>query len=129
MSKGFHRKSGAIYRRDIRGCTAMKQSSSSGTRRTCGIFFGVLILLGSSLRLASAAEENAAEASALHPDSCLQYAEFSQEKHLSGLPKPLITRGRIVVDCNRGTVWNTDWPIQESIVYQVNGKQWMINAE
>lgn len=107
----------------------MKRRSSGRMQRACGNLIGVLILLCSPIPPATAAQEIAADVTMLPPNTCLQYAEFSQEKHLTGLPKPLTTRGKIVVDCNRGTVWNTDWPIQESIVYQANGKQWMINAE
>lgn len=107
----------------------MKRWLSGRIQRACGNLFGVLILLCSPIPLVMAAQEIAGDATALRPNSCLQFAEFSQEKHLKGLPKPLTTRGKVVVDCNRGTVWNTDWPIQESIVYQANGKQWMINAE
>jgi hypothetical protein len=63
------------------------------------------------------------------PKSCLQYAEFRQEKTLSGLPKPLVSKGRILLDCNRGTLWSTRTPISETLVYTFSGKHWLINAE
>ena len=63
------------------------------------------------------------------PQSCLQYAEFRQERILNGLPKPLVSRGRILLDCNRGTVWSTRTPISETLVYTFGGKHWLINAE
>jgi hypothetical protein len=63
------------------------------------------------------------------PKSCLQYAEFRQEKTLNGLPKPLVSKGRILLDCNRGTLWSTRTPISETLVYTFSGKHWLINAE
>lgn len=69
-----------------------------------------------------------AASKSLTPQSCLQFAEFRQEKYLTGLPKPLVTRGKVVVDCERGTVWSTDKPIRETLVYQMDGKQWLIKS-
>lgn len=63
------------------------------------------------------------------PRSCLQYAEFRQEKQLQGLPKPLVSRGRILLDCNRGTVWHTRTPIQETMVYTFGNKHWLVKAD
>lgn len=63
------------------------------------------------------------------PQSCLQYAEFRQERILSGLPKPLVSRGRIVLDCNRGTLWSTHTPISETLIYTFSGKHWLVNAQ
>lgn len=63
------------------------------------------------------------------PKPCLQYAEFRQEKRLEGLPKPLVSRGRILLDCNRGTLWHTQMPIQETLVYTFSNKHWLVKAD
>lgn len=60
---------------------------------------------------------------------CLQYAEFRQEKMLEGLARPLVSRGRILVDCNRGTLWSTRTPIHETMVYTFGGKHWLVKAD
>lgn len=75
------------------------------------------------------AQEAAAKDLLEGPKSCLQYAEFRQEKSLTGLPKPLVSKGRILLDCNRGTLWSTRTPISETLVYTFSGKHWLINAE
>lgn len=75
------------------------------------------------------AQEAAAKDLLQAPKSCLQYAEFRQEKTLNGLPKPLVSKGRILLDCNRGTLWSTRTPISETLVYTFSGKHWLINAE
>lgn len=75
------------------------------------------------------AQEAAAKDLLKTPQSCLQYAEFRQERILNGLPKPLVSRGRILLDCNRGTLWTTRTPISETLVYTFSGKHWLINAE
>lgn len=75
------------------------------------------------------AQENVAKDPLKPPQSCLQYAEFRQEKILSGLPKPLVSRGRILLDCKRGTLWSTRTPISETLVYTFAGKHWLVNAE
>lgn len=104
--------------------------------KAVGVFFrgkaefawlGLRILLG-LLPLVAAAATETAEKSPLVPDSCLQYAEFRQEKTLPGLAKPLISRGKIIINCNEGTLWRTQWPIQEAIIYRLDGKQWIIKS-
>lgn len=62
------------------------------------------------------------------PQACLQYAEFQQQRRLVGLPKPLVSSGRILLDCERGTLWNTTVPIHETVVYTFSGKHWLIKA-
>jgi hypothetical protein len=63
------------------------------------------------------------------PPPCWQYAEFRQEKILEGLPRPLVSRGRILLDCHSGTLWNTRTPIQETLVYTFGGKHWLIKGD
>lgn len=90
-----------------------------------------LCILGMFLRALpqAFAQEAAAKDLLEGPKSCLQYAEFRQEKSLTGLPKPLVSKGRILLDCNRGTLWSTRTPISETLVYTFSGKHWLINAE
>jgi len=74
--------------------------------------------------------ESTAEAKLIDaPRACWQYAEFRQEKLLAGLPKPLVSRGRILLDCNRGTLWSTRTPIQETLVYTFSGKHWLAKGD
>jgi hypothetical protein len=63
------------------------------------------------------------------PRPCFQYAEFRQEKVLQGLPRPLVSSGRILLDCNRGTLWNTRTPIEETLIYTFDGKHWLVKAD
>jgi len=58
--------------------------------------------------------------------ACLQYAEFQQQRTLTGLPRPLVSQGRILLDCKRGTLWSTTAPIRETLVYTFGGKHWLI---
>lgn len=95
------------------------------------IFLRLSCLCGLSLASVSglSAPETAVKDLLETPQSCLQYAEFRQEKTLSGLPRPLVSRGRILLDCNRGTLWSTRTPISETLVYTFGGKHWLVNAE
>lgn len=63
------------------------------------------------------------------PQACLQYAEFRQEKMLQGLPRPLVSQGSILLDCNRGTLWSTRTPIEETLVYTFGRKHWLVKAD
>lgn len=88
--------------------------------------FGLLLLAV----CCNGAAQNAAGASLMDaPRACLQYAEFRQEKILEGLPRPLVSRGHILLDCNRGTLWSTRTPINETLVYTFSGKHWLVKAD
>lgn len=92
---------------------------------TCLLF----VTLTSPDGLAEAAPQKGESALLQAPQACLQYAEFRQERILEGLSRPLVTRGRIVLDCERGTVWSTRTPIVETLVYAFSGEHWLVNGD
>jgi hypothetical protein len=58
---------------------------------------------------------------ALIPANGLLTADFVQERHLVGIPKPLISTGKIWIWKGRGLIWKTDTPFPSTILITSKG--------
>lgn len=50
------------------------------------------------------------------PQQCHFSSQFKQTKKLSSLPVPLISSGKMYFSCQAGLIWETQEPIQESLI-------------
>jgi len=63
------------------------------------------------------------------PESCYQTGEFKQEKTLPSIEQPLVAQGRFAFSCDKGLVWRTQTPLDETTVYRMDGKIWLISED
>lgn len=63
------------------------------------------------------------------PETCYQTGEFEQQKPLGKTEKRLTSHGRFAFACDKGLVWNTQVPLSETNLYQLNGRQWLKSGD
>ena len=63
------------------------------------------------------------------PQHCHYVAQFEQSRTLAALPIPLVSKGRLLHDCDRGLIWRTEIPIVESLVYSSSNRYFRIATE
>lgn len=55
------------------------------------------------------------------PEGGALKADFVQERHLTGIPKPIISTGEIVVWKDKGLLWNTKTPFSSMLLVSAKG--------
>ncbi len=63
------------------------------------------------------------------PKHCLFSAKFDQKKTLKSLPVPLKSTGKMFFSCHAGLIWETQTPIQESLILTRSEYQFKQQAE
>ena len=84
-----------------------------------------LLLLFVSL---PAFSQNADIASYL-PSGCYHAGQYEQKKTVEGIDKDLNTKGTFLFNCDQGLIWNTNNPINETLIYKIQGNHSIINAD
>ena len=51
------------------------------------------------------------------PDHCYFSGHFHEEKQLPGLPQKVLSKGKFYFACDRGLIWQTQSPVQNSLLY------------
>ncbi len=51
------------------------------------------------------------------PQTCVFSGSFKQNRELVGLPVPLVSQGRFFFSCEQGLIWQTQSPINETLIY------------
>lgn len=91
-----------------------------------------LLLIGLHSSCANAAENGATATALLQnylPESCYQTGRYEQQKSLTGLTKLLETQGSFAFACNKGLLWHTAAPLNETLVYRLQGTTQLIKAD
>lgn len=88
-----------------------------------------LILLSASLRANTATESEKELLANVFPTSCHFSGQFSQLKHIDGLPVPLLSEGDFFFSCDLGLVWNTHSPFNEVILFVNAAKNYLVDDE
>ncbi len=65
----------------------------------------------------------------LLPKACYLLGNYSQNKTMSGIKKPLESAGTFLFSCDSGLIWYTHTPINETLVYSKQGTQTKIHAD
>ncbi|QEI07634.1 outer membrane lipoprotein carrier protein LolA [Pigmentiphaga aceris] len=78
-------------------------------RRSALVALGITALLGSLPAHALDLDQLAAQLSSVP----LVHGKFVQEKHLRGLPKPLLSQGRFVLERAHGMLWLMETPVKQ----------------
>ncbi|WP_331352938.1 hypothetical protein [Cellvibrio sp. UBA7671] len=91
-----------------------------------------LLLIGLHSACVKAAENGATATALLQnylPESCYQTGRYQQEKNLAGLTKLLQTQGSFAFACDKGLLWHTAAPLNETLVYRLQGTTQLIKAD
>lgn len=75
-----------------------------------------IIVIISSFLLGVTTHTSRASALDTLPKHCHFSSKFDQEKRLKSLPVPLKSSGRMYFSCQAGLIWQTQMPIQESLI-------------
>ncbi|UUA72048.1 hypothetical protein [Cellvibrio sp. QJXJ] len=63
------------------------------------------------------------------PESCYQTGLYKQQKSIAGINKLLETEGSFAYACDKGLLWHTAAPLQETLVYQLQGTTHLVRAD
>lgn len=91
-----------------------------------------LLLIGLHSSCVNAAENGASATALLKnylPESCYQTGRYQQQKKLDGLTKLLETQGSFAFACDKGLLWHTAEPLNETLVYRLQGTTQLIKAD
>lgn len=91
-----------------------------------------LLLIGLHSSCVNAAENGATATALLQnylPESCYQTGRYEQQKKLAGLTKLLETQGSFAFACDKGLLWHTAAPLNETLVYRLQGTTQLIKAD
>ncbi len=91
-----------------------------------------LLVIGLHSSCVNAAENSVTPTALLHtylPKSCYQSGRYEQQKSLVGLTKLLETQGSFAFACDKGLLWHTAMPLNETLVYQLQGTTQLIKAD
>ena len=86
----------------------------------CCLFFGFSVAL---------AAPDASVLAQFKSPACIFSGDFEQTKTIRGLDKNLNSSGRFFYHCEKGVVWKTTQPIEESLVFTKAGKRWKIQDQ
>lgn len=90
-----------------------------------GIVLGVSALLGVNVN----AESSAELLQSYLPENCYQAGLYQQKKSLAGINKILETQGNFAFACDKGLLWHTGAPLNETLVYQLQGGTQLVTAD
>ncbi len=62
------------------------------------------------------------------PETCNQTGLYQQQKSIAGLSKQLETSGSFVFACEKGLLWYASAPLNETLVYELQGSTQLIPA-
>ncbi|MES1954802.1 outer membrane lipoprotein carrier protein LolA [Salinisphaera hydrothermalis] len=86
----------------------------------CMTYFAAMVLLAlcTTVTAASAASSAPSDMPALGSETAghVLRGQFVQHKHLAELDQPLVSRGRYVVDRDRGLLWQVEKPVKSTLV-------------
>jgi hypothetical protein len=63
------------------------------------------------------------------PQGCYQTGQYQQQKSIAGINKLLETQGSFAFACDKGLLWHTATPLNETLVYQLQGKTRLIHTD
>lgn len=63
------------------------------------------------------------------PETCNQTGLYQQQKSIAGISKQLQTSGSFVFACEKGLLWYAGAPLNETLVYELQGSTQLITAE
>lgn len=63
------------------------------------------------------------------PEGCYQAGRYEQQKSIAGMNKLLETQGSFAFACDRGLLWHTAVPLNETLVYQMQGATQLVQAD
>lgn len=63
------------------------------------------------------------------PDTCYQTGRYTQQKSIAGIKKLLESQGRFAFACDKGLLWHSVAPLQETLVYQLQGTTHLVRAD
>ncbi|MBL4851587.1 MAG: outer membrane lipoprotein carrier protein LolA [Gammaproteobacteria bacterium] len=63
------------------------------------------------------------------PQHCLLSGNFTQTRRLRTLPAPLVSSGQFFFSCHNGLIWQTESPINETLVYTQQEYYFQIKEE
>lgn len=63
------------------------------------------------------------------PESCYQIGRYTQQKSIAGINKLLDTEGSFAFACDKGLLWHTALPLNETLVYQLQGGTQLVRAD
>lgn len=63
------------------------------------------------------------------PESCYQTGRYTQQKSIAGINKLLETEGSFAFACDKGLLWHTALPLNETLVYQLQGGAQLVRAD
>lgn len=63
------------------------------------------------------------------PESCYQTGRYTQQKSVAGINKLLETEGNFAFACDKGLLWHTSLPLNETLVYQLQGGTQLVHAD
>lgn len=62
------------------------------------------------------------------PETCNQTGLYQQQKSIAGISKQLETSGSFVFACEKGLLWYASEPLNETLVYELQGSIQLITA-
>lgn len=84
-------------------------------------------LLGASCALGAGSPAQLLES--YLPETCYQTGFYQQQKSLAGITKVLETSGNFTFACDKGLLWHTSDPLNETLVYQLQGNTQLVSAD
>lgn len=63
------------------------------------------------------------------PEGCYQTGRYEQQKSLAGMNKLLETQGSFAFACDKGLLWHTAAPLNETLVYSLKGTTQLVRAD
>lgn len=63
------------------------------------------------------------------PESCYQTGRYTQQKSIAGMTKLLETEGSFAFACDKGLLWHTAEPLNETLIYQLQGAAELVRAD
>lgn len=63
------------------------------------------------------------------PEGCYQTGLYEQQKSIAGMSKLLETQGSFAFACDKGLLWHTAAPLNETLVYSLQGNTQIVRAD
>lgn len=63
------------------------------------------------------------------PSECYVRGSYTQNKILSALPRAVSSHGTFLFHCERGLIWHTQTPVEETLIYTRGRKHYYVDAQ
>lgn len=95
------------------------------------VIAGLLIALNTSAQSSTqlSGQSPAQRLQSYLPQTCYQTGFYQQQKSLAGINKVLETSGTFAFACDKGLLWHTGAPLNETLIYPLRGNSQLVDAD